>query len=83
MAQLRKVFGARILAEHLQHGIARHDVDHQKNHREDQPKRGQRVEKALKEMADHLGFSTFSAAGFVVGRLGARSGARSAGVFNR
>ena len=68
MAKLRKVLDARILAQHLQHGIARNNVDHQKNHGEDQPKSGQRVKKTLKEMPDHLGFSTFSAAGFVVGR---------------
>ena len=43
MAELRKVLGARVLAKHLQHGIAGHDVDHQKYHREDQPKGRQRV----------------------------------------
>jgi hypothetical protein len=28
MAELRKIFDARILAEHLQHGIAGDNVDH-------------------------------------------------------
>ena len=81
MAELRKILDARILAEHLQHGIARHNVDHQKNHREDEPKSRQRVKETLKEMPDHLGLSTFSAAGFV-SAAGAEP-ARSASVFNR
>jgi len=78
---LRNVLDARILAEHLQHGIARDNVDHQENHREDEPKRRQRVEETLKEMPDHLGLSTFSSAGFV-SAAGAEM-ARSASVFNR
>src|SRR5271169_5731380 len=81
MAELREVLDARILAEHLQHGIAGDNVDHQKNHRENEPKSRQCVEEKLKEMPDHIGLSTLSAAGFV-SAAGAEP-ARSASVFNR
>src|SRR5580692_6490115 len=39
MTQLRDVLGPRVLAEHLLDGIARNDVNQEKNHRKDQPKR--------------------------------------------
>ena len=45
VAQLRNIFGSRVLAQHLQHGIARHDVNQQKDHREDEPQRRQRVKR--------------------------------------
>ena len=81
MAELRRS-DARILAEHLQHGIARNNVDHQKNHGEDEPKSWQRVKKTLKEMPDHLGFSALSIAAGFVSAAGAEP-ARSVSVFKR
>jgi hypothetical protein len=41
VAQLREIFRARILAEHLQHRIAWDNVNQQKDHRQDEPQRGQ------------------------------------------
>ncbi len=41
VAQIAQVFGASILAEHLLHGIAGHDVHEQENHCENQPDCGQ------------------------------------------
>jgi hypothetical protein len=35
VTELRKILGARILAQHLQHGIAWDDMDQQKYHCED------------------------------------------------
>src|SRR6478672_176887 len=87
VTQLLQILHAGILSQHLKHGIAGHDVDHHKNHRENQPKRGQRIQKSLEKVPDHLGFSTFSDAGLASG-VGFASGVvaktlLSAGVFRR
>jgi hypothetical protein len=41
VAQLREVFGARVLPKHLQHGIAWNNVYQKKDHRQDEPQRRQ------------------------------------------
>jgi hypothetical protein len=42
------------LPEHLLDGIARHDVNHQKNEREDEPERGECQQESFEEVASHL-----------------------------
>src|SRR5258707_839851 len=51
--QLRGCCGRRAFAEHLFHGIARNNVNHQKNKREHQPQCGQGKQKTLKELTKH------------------------------
>jgi len=78
---LRQIFGARVLTEHLQNGIARHDVNQQEDHRKDEPQRGQRVEEPKQDVSNHSVFRAFSAIGFVSGADAGTGG--SPGCFSR
>jgi hypothetical protein len=53
MPQLHKFAGRRAFPKHLLDRIARHDVDHQKYQRQNQPKRRQSKQKSLQEMPRH------------------------------
>jgi hypothetical protein len=50
VAQLGKFAGRGAFAEHLFHGIAGHDVNHQKDQGKDEPQRGKGEQKTLREM---------------------------------
>src|SRR5258708_14654107 len=54
MAQLRQLSCRGTLAQHLLARISRHNVNHEKNERENEPKRRQREEKSFEEIARHL-----------------------------
>jgi hypothetical protein len=54
MTQLYQLPRCRALTKHLLDGIARHNVNHEKNERENEPKRRQREEKSSEEIARHL-----------------------------
>ena len=54
MPQLRQLSGCRALPQHLLDGIARDDVNHQEDERENEPQRRQREEKSFEEVAHHL-----------------------------
>ena len=54
MAQLHQLSRRRALPQHLLDGIARDDVNHQKDERENEPQRRQREEKSFEEVAHHL-----------------------------
>ena len=81
MAQLRKIFGARVLSEHLQHRVAWNDMNQQKNHGQNEPQRRQRVEEPHHDVSDHSVFRAFSAMGFVSGEDAGSAG--SPGCFKR
>ena len=51
VAELRDFAGSGAFAEHLLDRVAGDDVNHQKNQGEDQPKRGKREKKTLREVA--------------------------------
>jgi len=54
MTQLSELPWGRPLVQHLLDGIARDDVNHQKDERENEPQRRQREEKSFEEVAHHL-----------------------------
>ncbi len=54
MTQLRQLSWRGALTKHLLDGIARHNVNHEKNERENEPERRQREEKSSEEIARHL-----------------------------
>ncbi len=77
MAKLLQVFCARAFAEHLLHRIAGNDVREQKNHRDDQPERGQREQQSHRKVADH--FARRSRHGRGVASASESASARAAG----
>jgi hypothetical protein len=54
MTQLYDLPGGRAFPKHLLHGIARYDVNHQKDERKDEPERGKRQQESFEEVASHL-----------------------------
>ncbi len=53
VAKLDDFSGCGAFAEHLLDGIARDDVDHEKDQSENEPERGEREDKSLEEVAGH------------------------------
>jgi len=53
MPQLCQLPRRRALSKHLLDGIARHDMNHEKDERENQPESRQREEKSSDEVARH------------------------------
>jgi len=54
MAQLSQLPRCRALTQHLLDGIAGHDVDHEKDEREDEPECGQSEKESFEEVVRHL-----------------------------
>jgi hypothetical protein len=59
VAELLQVFSASALAQHLLNGVAGHDVREQKNHRKNQPERGQREKETERNESKHFGWRPF------------------------
>ncbi len=54
MTQLSQLTRCRTFTEHLFDRIARHDVDHEKDEREDEPECRECEKKSFEEVAHHL-----------------------------
>jgi hypothetical protein len=54
MTQLRDLPRRRAFPEHLLHGITRHNVNHQKDERKDEPECGECQQESFEEVASHL-----------------------------